>query len=95
MNHTPEPWTYDLTHCDVVDDISDLIMRPPNYPVASDEDRANARRIVACVNACEGIPTKTLEDPNFVDYLKKTYPAYFIELGYNANKDPLFEKNNK
>lgn len=25
------------------------------------EDEANARRIVACVNACEGIPTEALE----------------------------------
>lgn len=28
----------------------------------TEEDRANARRIVACVNACEGIATERLED---------------------------------
>lgn len=28
---------------------------------SEEEDQANARRIVACVNACEGIPTAALE----------------------------------
>jgi len=39
----------------------------PDYPETDAENRqyleaeANARRIVACVNACEGIPTEALE----------------------------------
>ncbi len=30
-------------------------------PFGYDVNKANARRIVACVNACEGIPTELLE----------------------------------
>jgi hypothetical protein len=63
--HTPEPWWLDDdgfiaagsgdTYCTVVDPHC----RPTdNY---SEENEANARRIVAAVNACQGISTKALE----------------------------------
>lgn len=40
-----------------------------------DEQKANVRRIVACVNACEGIPTDYLESPddNAMQIAKRGY----------------------
>ena len=56
------------------------------YKHRTEQDRANARRIVACWNACEGIPTEELEAsarpiaaaPDLLEALKlmvKTYAA--------------------
>jgi hypothetical protein len=36
-------------------------MHWPDRNRSEDEVRANARRIVACVNACEGLPTELIE----------------------------------
>jgi hypothetical protein len=40
---------------------------------------ANARRIIACINACEGVPTELLEDLETMDNafgdIKKTFCA--------------------
>lgn len=64
--HTPTPWTveevdyYDTHTHDIIgsDDVS--IIDGSNGLITE----ANARRIVACVNACEGIPTDYLESPD-------------------------------
>ena len=40
-----------------------------------DELKANARRIVACVNACEGISTENLEDNKPIIELANDYNA--------------------
>jgi hypothetical protein len=65
--HSPEPWT-DLadgidgpanSHPVVDVDTHSLVARA--YGDEVDEAEANARRIVACVNACAGIPTAALE----------------------------------
>lgn len=57
--HTAEPWTVET-------DGAHITIRADGYPVAemwmSDgKHEANARRIVACVNACKGAPTALLE----------------------------------
>ena len=75
--HTPEPWyvvdqpwgngtwinsgSPDPHHEGFVADCEDM-----NGDVDKDTARINARRIIACVNACEGIPTYQLtgEDGN-------------------------------
>ena len=58
--HTPGPWVDDgYAHIGAVND-----QLNGGYLIALCEgpDRAaNARRIVACVNACAGIPTESLE----------------------------------
>lgn len=63
--HTPERW-----ECDVSDDgyqISGpdghvfIIVRTSDGESLSEENRANAFRLVAAVNACAGIPTSQLE----------------------------------
>ena len=62
MSHTPEPWFWRIKH-KTQRTISapprgDIAVCPGDDPIAS----ANASRIVACVNACAGIPTETLEE---------------------------------
>jgi septation ring formation regulator EzrA len=70
--HTQEPWI--SAGKGALDTISDQFGsriaqcmnkyedEPRNYQV----DYENARRIVACVNACAGIPTETLEAPTTI-----------------------------
>ena len=74
--HTPEPWRTDA-ECGFPQDIHDskgnLFLR-----CGSDFDNeiygeANARRIVACVNACSGISTDNLEDNLPVKELARRY----------------------
>lgn len=72
--HTPEPWITDATGDggDIARHIMNANGHGPVYiarlPMvgtlgrAYKSQEANARRIVACVNACEGITTERLED---------------------------------
>lgn len=67
MKHTREPWrfTQGLTpNCITSGDGYVRIHTPFRQNVwrEDSEAHANARRIVACVNACAGVPTGTLED---------------------------------
>ena len=61
MKHTPTPWKVSATGGLIVNPIETICrgFRPgtdefPNW-------KENARRIVACVNACEGLKTEELE----------------------------------
>jgi hypothetical protein len=68
--HAPEPWNVGETFCngespetvirglDGMAAIAVTLDFGPNYPKARER---NARRIVACVNACAGIPSEVLE----------------------------------
>ena len=70
MSHSPEPWTFGNDFADygaIVDcgDDCEYIYGSTNLnrqfsKIPVDEQWANARRIVACVNACRGIPTERL-----------------------------------
>lgn len=70
MEHTKENWV-----------VSDHIYGSDGKRVAShhvlsrddSENEANARRIVACVNACAGISTENLEDNLPVKELARRY----------------------
>lgn len=67
--HTPEPWVIDeredLSTNFYSDDAMGSIIGgclAYNYAYRTpDERKANASRIVACVNACRGLPTDELE----------------------------------
>lgn len=88
MSHTKEPWRLGkLTHPrdyetvretvgphDVVVDTDDgvYVLASCNYNFPQDA-LANARRIVACVNACAGISTENLEDNIPVKELARRY----------------------
>jgi hypothetical protein len=75
--HTPEPWAAYAAKFSGIESIAiakkDIPKTERNRAVAvispvfisDDEDIANARRIVACVNACSGIPLEVLESPGY------------------------------
>jgi hypothetical protein len=57
MNHTKEPW-----EVIAVDDMYEIHSKTAGHEVVwSIDSIANAQRIVACVNACEGITNEALE----------------------------------
>ncbi|QDJ96142.1 hypothetical protein KE336_gp29 [Aeromonas phage 4_D05] len=71
--HTPEPWSteyrerHDGMYSQEIFDLSgETIAQLAWYPIklktgVGTNREANARRIVACVNACAGLPTEQLE----------------------------------
>lgn len=83
--HTQEPWHFDGwngtvtgisgnvfsgTHAAVWAKDNDTLICPTGIAGLDDESVANAQRIVACVNACAGIPTDELEKfgPDFLSH---------------------------
>lgn len=80
QKHTPEPWYFDTKSRVGVDDLSicavDAIdeYRPGGWDFGETSE-ANARRIVACVNACEGLSQDALDGgwtaKGISDYAKK------------------------
>lgn len=58
--HSPEPWTID----DKVR-VHDANGRDLEYDCADGFDANDIRRIVACVNACAGIPSELLNGTHF------------------------------
>ena len=66
--HTPEPWRTDTKSgfpCDIHEEQNmNLLASTISCHVDEVEAEANARRIVACVNACSGITTSELERVN-------------------------------
>ena len=78
MSHTKEPWginnwTQPDTSIAIGANGTPLIARVILRDVSIDGQAANARRIVACVNACAGIPSDQLEcdTPTFVKMLEE------------------------
>lgn len=82
--HTPAPW-----HVDMVVGLGGLVVRDAQcreiahvrvlpVGIAREEQEANARRIIDCVNACAGIPTKALKGGVVGDLL------YSIRLQFGA-----------
>jgi hypothetical protein len=72
--HTPGPWA--------IDDIDDGIVLEGHHYGPMDEmficmlegiSKVDARRIVVCVNACEGINTETLEQ-----YAKQPHSVHIV-----------------
>jgi hypothetical protein len=88
MKHTPEPWEVNKMH--VSADISH-IGSCYGTGTSKEEDRANAARIVACVNACKGLTNEELQS-NAVyaviqerDELKKDVSSFKSELNKLLN----------
>jgi len=67
--YTPEPWTFGGPGYSFIEDSESRFvvcsMRHKNGTFWKDYE-ANARRIVACVNACKGIETETLESESIL-----------------------------
>ncbi len=69
--HTPEPWhTMAANEWVVMDSGNANVCSCFNIDSLaasnSEHARANARRIVACVNACRGLSIENLENPKYV-----------------------------
>jgi len=89
ISHSPEPWrvTGDCpkgiaimsppTEADPFGLVVAIAVVPRDYPI-DEQTRADARRIVAAVNFCKGIPTETLEQGAIryaVDVLLAVFPG--------------------
>ena len=67
MGHTREPWHIEY-ECNIFSENHRLVASAGGYQTNAENDRhrleneANARRIVACVNACEGINPEAVPD---------------------------------
>lgn len=63
MTHSPEPWHTGQEHegmCQI-EDANKRLVGTLKYPLLSAlQGSANSERIVACVNACAGVPTESL-----------------------------------
>ena len=74
MNHTKEPWEAkaDPSYYGIVSEIyaMDKFVASLGGVCSPDEVEANARRIVACVNACVGITNEALEKGIVLDSVK-------------------------
>lgn len=67
--HTPEPWkAKDGGLIGPTDRPSIAQVLSKGTEQGDELARANARRIVACVNACKGIPTDFLENENLENW---------------------------
>lgn len=64
QKHTPGPWHIDFDDCeaDIHSGFGMVAKTMGHGKEQDDEGRANARRIAACVNACEGVRTEHLEN---------------------------------
>ncbi len=56
--HTQGPWRFVPWH---IEEGSSAVRAPDGHLICSTASDANARRIVACVNALAGIPTDAIE----------------------------------
>lgn len=75
--HTKEPWCIG----------PDGGLWSERGPLSTDSDPANARRIVACVNACAGISTEVLETAQDCEM----HAALIRLRTYKAQRDELAE----
>ena len=86
--HSPEPWNID-EYDEIVDDNGLLVADTGLI----DESRHNARRIVACVNALQGVPTELLEkavQAGITDVSEGRLTALYIALRKEVNKTRQF-----
>lgn len=92
MSHTKEPWTFDSYGRVKSDGCSEFLgVKVDGFSLSGEKEaQENSRRIVACVNACQLIPTEWLEKngayaiptPSVRDAIKErdTYRDLCVEL---------------
>jgi hypothetical protein len=98
MGHTKEPWRVGRCSVSMGTIVSDSPVPEVNgsgaieyyggHLIAESITRDNARRIVACVNACEGIDTENLEmiGRMFADKKLASTPLHIIDKVESENK---------
>jgi hypothetical protein len=90
MNHTKEPWVAEKTLQGRDSSISN--MRGKTIAIAyqnkniDGDDLANANRIVACVNACEGVTNDALEEGLVEEALVAYFGSYDRSTTWNGRK---------
>lgn len=107
MEHTKEPWATDyrkrpdgMCAQEIFDTatgetIATMSWHPMRNGLFTSTNREeNARRIVACVNACAGIPTKRLEDPES-DQAKLTKKLFAEWKQLEMQRDKLMDELEK
>ena len=71
--YTRGPWKTEREGIHALIRGGDATIVAVRHRLPADVHEANARRIVACVNACEGISTENLEDNRPVKWLAQQY----------------------
>ena len=71
--YTRGPWKTEGEGIHAIIRGGDATIVAVRHRLPADVHEANARRIVACVNACEGISTENLEDNRPVKWLAQQY----------------------
>jgi len=90
MNHTKEPWVAETTLQGRDSSISNrrgktIAIAYQNENIDGD-DLANAKRIVACVNACEGITDAVIEEGIIEEALMAYLGSYDRNATWNGLK---------
>lgn len=101
MEHTKTPWTYGGESFAYIEDAnSEFVICSMKHPKGDfwKNYKANARRIVAAVNACEGIETEWLETgvnlkSQISDAIKERNKAYNAVMAEIAEKEYLQAQN--
>lgn len=81
--HTPEPWEIFGSDKNRIGHGQEAVASTHTY--FNHRDEANARRIVACVNACAGISTEKLEE-NAADPIAGLFGRMAAREGTRADK---------
>lgn len=85
IGHTKEPWhveineAEDANFCDrwpTIHSVDSEIIGTEGLFTDIETDKANARRIVACINACAGLSTEMLESAALNPPVKSAFNGY-------------------
>lgn len=85
--HSPTPWANGGPYIDDAnqESIADTLITGGSIAL----QEANAARIVACVNACEGVDTEDLEHGCYEKLIGKHVEVYFAKQDAEAQRDEL------
>lgn len=92
IKHTPTPWMHDETrrykneHGVTVCPIDANGFETIAEVYLPDDDDADLRRIIACVNACEGIPTSLLEQ-GVVKAMREAVRKLLFEIDFYTSRE--------
>lgn len=103
--HSPEPWSIGTPNYSPqeigFDDQCWIVAKGHGFMVARtdnpsclpvERNRANAQRIVACVNACADIPTNVLEHNRLVDGPMMSCSAEMMEVYERVLRETLLDR---
>ena len=86
--HSPTPWVNDMGYISSVPE-NDLVTIAVQRNSGFIGMQANAARIVACVNACEGVDTEDLTHGCYQKLIEKHVEVCFAKQDLEAQRDEL------